>query len=296
MTENESLRGLFGLEGRHVLVTGGSSVISAWIARISLLAGARVTLTDRTSADALRAAHAAHAAAAGDPGLAVADRCGLVGGVDVRNRTPEDAASSAGGSLLSVREMVQQSMALNGPVAVLVNVAGGQEPVPAAALDTAVFRRTLDRILLGTWNVIHEVFLQCMREHGGRVLSITADIEQGFPTMPGMGAARAGLESLHKAIAVEWAAAGVTSCVVAPGAVDTPGLRRYPGADVVREIAVEASLQERLIAPEEVAWLFVTLASPLARSVNGRTVVANCGDSLVTPVFAGLRRRGLTGS
>lgn len=111
--------------------------------------------------------------------------------------------------------------------------------------------------------------------------------------MPGMGAVRSGLASLHKALAVEWARYGVTTCAIAPGATDTPGLKRYPGADVVREVAIRGNLQGRLIDPKEVAWLFLVMASPLARCVNGYSLLANCGDSLVPPVFKEFEFLGL---
>jgi NAD(P)-dependent dehydrogenase (short-subunit alcohol dehydrogenase family) len=129
-----------------------------------------------------------------------------------------------------------------------------------------------------------------MRDRGGRILTVTADVAQGYPGMPAMGAARTGLEALHKALSVEWAELGITCCVIAPGATDTPGLRRYPEADRVRALGIEAANLGRLLLPREVAWLFVTLASPWAVAVNGHTVVANGGDSNVTPVYHQMRK------
>jgi NAD(P)-dependent dehydrogenase (short-subunit alcohol dehydrogenase family) len=129
-----------------------------------------------------------------------------------------------------------------------------------------------------------------MRDRGGRILTITADVGQGYPMMPAMGAARNALASLHQALSVEWAPLGITCCVIAPGATDTPGLRRYPQADLVRQVGIDASNLGRLLHPREVAWLFVTMASPWAASVNGHTLVANGGDSNVTPLYREFQR------
>ncbi len=276
---------LFGLTGKSVLITGASSLISVWTARLLLQVGARVNLTDRLAPDAVRGAIAALAAEAGDEGLDIGGQVTVVGPVDLRNRTAADVAERKGGELVSVHEMVGGIVEEAGGIDVLINIAGGQEPVPAAALSTELLGRTVDRILLGTWNVIHEVFEQAMRDRGGRILTVTADVDQGYPMMPGMGAARAALTSLHKALAVEWAPMGITCCVIAPGATDTPGLRRYPDPDKVRQVGIRASNLGRLLLPREVAWLFLTMASPWAAPVNGHTLVANGGDSYVTPLY-----------
>lgn len=286
-----SVEDLFGLKGKGVLITGASSLISVWIGRLMQRVGADVVLTDRLDEVAIRDVFRSLAEEAGDEGLVLGGGIRLIGRTDLRNRTPEDVQRS-GKPLRSVREMVADACDRLGGIDVLINVAGGQEPLPAAALSTEAFRRTIDRILLGTWNVIHEVFEQSMRERGGRILTVTADVDQGYPMMPGMGAARAALSSLHRALAVEWAPMGITGCVVAPGATDTPGLRRYPEAARVREVAERASNLGRLLHPREVAWLFLTLASPWAASVNGHTVVANGGDSFVTPLYREMVRGG----
>jgi len=274
---------LFGLAGKGVLITGASSLISVWIARLLDQVGAAVTMTDRLSAPQIQQSFQALAAETGDADLELDSAIHLIGNVDLRNRKPAEAVQR--GTLVSVEEMVELALAEMGSIDVLVNVAGGQEPLPAAALTTDAFRRTLDRILLGTWNVIHETFEQCMRDHGGRILTITADVDQGYPMMPGMGAARNALSSLHRALAVEWAPMGISCCVIAPGATDTPGLRRYPDAERVRQVAIHGSNQQRLLHPREVAWLFLAMASPWARAVNGHTLVANGGDSHVTPLY-----------
>lgn len=272
---------LFGLRGKGVLITGASSLISVWTARLLLEVGARVAMTDRLDDDTIRDAIRGHAEE--EPSLDVSDEVIVLGRVDLRNRKPEEA--DAKGDRVAVSTMVGLAADQLGGIDVLINVAGGQEPVPAAALSTDLFRRTLDRILLGTWNVIHETFEQGMNQRGGRILTITADVDQGYPMMPGMGAARSALSSMHRALAVEWAPMGITCCVIAPGATDTPGLRRYPDADRVRQVAIDGSNLKRLLHPREVAWLFLTMASPWAESVNGHTLVANGGDSFVTPLY-----------
>lgn len=278
-------RDLFGLEGKSVLLTGASSLISVWTARLLLQVGARVAMTDRIGDEAIRSAIQMLSRTEEDEALDVSDRVHILGSVDIRNRDEADVRARNKPHLRSVNAMVKEAVGHFGTIDVLINVAGGQEPVPAIALSTKILSRTVDRILLGTWNVIHEVFQQSMQKNGGRILTVTADVGQGYPMMPAMGAARNALSSLHQALSVEWAPFDVTCCVVAPGATDTPGLRRYPQAEKVREVGIKASNLGRLLHPREVAWLFLTMASPWAVGVNGHTLVANGGDSNMTPLY-----------
>ncbi len=284
-----SIADLFGLGNKGVLITGASSLISVWTARLLGQVGARVVMTDRHAGEAIARTFAELAADRNDPELDISRRVRLLGSVDLRNRTPDEARQAKRAGLRSVSEMVADAVEHLGGIDVLINIAGGQEPVPAAGLSTPILRRTVDRILIGTWNVIHEVYQQSMRDRGGRILTITADVGQGYPMMPAMGAARNALSSLHRALSVEWASQGVTCCVIAPGATDTPGLRRYPQAEVVRQVGIRASNLGRLLDPREVAWLFLTMASPWAAAVNGHTLVANGGDSNVTPLYRELQ-------
>ena len=141
---------LFGLKDKGVLITGATSLISLWTARLLLDVGARVVMTDRLDEQAIRAAMGALAAEQEDPRLDLADQVELVGSVDVRNRKPADIPAHKASSLVSVEQLVREAVDRLGSIDVLINMAGGQEPVPAAALATEVLRRTVDRILIGT--------------------------------------------------------------------------------------------------------------------------------------------------
>lgn len=286
----ETVEDLFGLSDKGILITGATSLISIWTARLLLRVGARVVMTDRIDAEAIEDTFRRVAQERDDPGLDLTGQVTLIGKVDIRNRKPEEATKVGSGDTISVFELVKKTVAHLGTIDVLINMAGGQEPVPAAFLSTKVFKQTVDRILFGTWNVIHEVFEQCMRDNGGRILTVTADCEQGYPLMPGMGAARNALTSLHKALSVEWSPNNITTCIIAPGATDTHGLRRYPNHENITKVGVRAANMKRLFQAREIAWLFLVMASPWSCTVNGHNLVANGGDTNITPLFLELMR------
>ena len=57
---------------------------------------------------------------------------------------------------------------------------------------------------------------QWMREHGGAIVNIIADMKKGMPGMVHSGAARAGVENITKTLAVEWAEHGIRLNCVSP--------------------------------------------------------------------------------
>ena len=82
--------------------------------------------------------------------------------------------------------------------------------------------------LTGGFLMARECYTQWMREHGGAIVNIVADMWQGMPTMGHSGAARAGMVNFTETAAGEWAAAGVRVNAVAPGWIASSGMDHYP--------------------------------------------------------------------
>ena len=92
--------------------------------------------------------------------------------------------------------------------------------------------------LTGGFLVARECYpLQSMRQHGGAIVNIVADIWGSMPGMGHSGAARAGMVSLTETAAMEWAQSGVRINAVAPGYIASSGMDHYPagGADAARD-------------------------------------------------------------
>jgi NAD(P)-dependent dehydrogenase (short-subunit alcohol dehydrogenase family) len=92
-----------------------------------------------------------------------------------------------------------------------------------------------------------------------------------------------------RSVAAEVAARGVTVNAICPGYVETPMtdesverivVRTGMPAEEARRRLVAANPQGRLIEPEEVAFLAVTLCDPRARGVNGQAIGVDGGALL----------------
>jgi citronellol/citronellal dehydrogenase len=82
--------------------------------------------------------------------------------------------------------------------------------------------------LTGGFLMAREAYNQCMRQHGGAIVNMLADMWNGMPGMGHSGAARAGMLNFTETAACEWAPVRVNA--VAPGWIASSGMDTYPDA------------------------------------------------------------------
>ena len=125
--------------------------------------------------------------------------------------------------------------------------------------------------LTGGFLMARECYTQWMREHGGAIVNIVADMWQGMPTMGHSGAARAGMVNFTETAAGEWAASGVRVNAVAPGWIASSGMDHYPPemGERIRAMKDKVPLG-RLGTESEVSAAIVFLLSEAARVHFGR--------------------------
>ena len=253
--------GLFA--GQLIWVTGGGSGIGRCVAHELASLGAHVLISGRKTEKLERVA----AEIAQDGG-----RCSIAA-FDIRD---EDA----------VREGVARVIEQHGPVAGLVNNAGGQFPAPLLAISKKGFDAVVANNLTGGFLMMREVFTQCMQERGGAIVNMTADFRNGMPGMGHSGAARAGMSNLTMTAAYEWAHAGVRVNAVAPGWIVSSGMDTYGGAMRAFIPKLKQHVPLRRMGEEaEVSSAIVFLLSPAAAFITGITVQIDGAASLGSDIF-----------
>ena len=113
---------------------------------------------------------------------------------------------------------------------------------------------------------------------GGRVVAVSGlDASSAVPRHAAIGAGKAALEALVRALAVEVARRGITVNAVVPGPIATDSAAAYlaAGTDALRE----ATPVGRMGTPEDVAALVAFLCSPDAAFITGASVVIDGGLS-----------------
>ncbi|KAI4809547.1 hypothetical protein KUCAC02_018422 [Chaenocephalus aceratus] len=108
-----------------------------------------------------------------------------------------------------VKDLVSSVLKRYGRIDFLVNNGGGQFSSPAEHMSSKGWKAVIDTNLTGTFHCCQQVYAAWMKQHGGVIVNIIADMWKGFPGMAHTGAARAAVDNLTKSLAIEWAASGV---------------------------------------------------------------------------------------
>lgn len=237
------------MDGKTAVVTGASSGIGRAIAETFVADGADVVICSRTRADVEAVAEELNAA----------DRPGSTFAVeaDVTDRSDVEALADA-----AVEEF--------GGVDVLVNNAGGAgEGGPLHDVPPEEWEAIVEVNLTGTYNVTR-AFAGALREDGGAVVN-TASMA-GRYGVAGMGpysAAKAGVVSLTRTLAAEWADDDVRVNAVNPGFIATDRVSEWLG---LSETPDRRAVDREVGTVEEVADVVRFLASDAASFVTGQTV------------------------
>lgn len=245
--------GLFS--GKIVAVSGGGSGIGLTIARQFLQYGATVFIASRKEERLQKALDV----------LAPLGTCHAFT-IDIRN--PDE-----------VERFAQYIKDKCGRLDILVNNAGGQFPSAAELISPNGWNAVINTNLNGTFYMTRQMFTSFfMEQKSGVVINIIANIYKGFPGMAHTGAARAGVDNLTKTLAVEWSPYKVRVNAVAPGIIKSSGLEQYP-PEILQGISDKVPLK-RLGSTDEVAYLTLFLASPMADFITGETVYIDGGQRL----------------
>ena len=273
------------MDGKTVLVTGGANGIGKECALLAAREGAKVVVND------LGGSVAGGDAGEAGPAEQVAQEIRAAGGEAVSN---SDSVASMDG----VKHMVEQAMDSFGGLHAVINPAGILRDVMFHKMGDEDWDKVIEVHLRGAYNVSRATIEHFRNQGEGAYVHFTSTSGLiGNIGQANYAAAKLGVMGLSRILAMEGAAKGVRSNIIAPFA----GTRMIATIPIKDEAA--AARVERIklgMRPDQVAQLAIALASPQASDVTSQIFGARGNEVFVfsqpRPVRSVTRTEGWTPS
>ena len=250
--------GMFNLQGRVALVTGGNSGIGQAMARALAASGAAVAVAGRT-----RERNEAAAEEFAALGVAVAAVT-----ADIRDES-------------SCRRMVEETVSRLGRLDILINNAGTNIRKPPESYSLEEWHTVLQTNLTSVFVASQAAHPYMKEAGGGKIVNIGSMLSIfGAPFAAPYGASKGGVVQLTKGLATAWAKDNIQVNAVLPGWIDTP-LTTQARVDVegLYERVLARTPSGRWGVPEDLAGIAVFLASAASNFITGVAIPVDGGYS-----------------
>jgi glucose 1-dehydrogenase len=260
-----------GLEGKNVLVTGGSSGIGQAIAIRFGRERANVAINyRRDEADAQETAAAIHESV--DRCMDDMRHCGVT--------TVLIQADVANGN--DVSRMVRETIDALGGLDILINNAGIQLAGASHEIDIADFDRVVGVNIRGAFLCAREAVRHWLAEEKPGVIINVSSVHQIIPKPRyiGYSVSKGGMQNLTRTLALEYAANGIRVNGIGPGATITPINRAWVDDPEKRREVEQHIPLGRAGTSEEMAAVVAFLCSAEAAYITGQTLFVDGGLTL----------------
>ena len=242
-------------QGRVVVITGGGSGLGRVLAHSFAAEGAAVVVTD----------------VVGDQATAVADEISEVGGRSLAHTADVTDASD-------VEAMVETTREAFGPVEILVNNAARATDADFLDLSEETWEEDVAITLKGPFLCSQAVLADMTENRSGVILNIASVNALTYFGNEAYSAAKAGILSLTRSLAVHYGPFGVRVNAIAPGTLRTPAWeQRWQKDPEVFERVSRWYPLGRIGEPEDVAGAALFLASEEAAWISGAVLPVDGG-------------------
>jgi enoyl-[acyl-carrier protein] reductase III len=147
---------------------------------------------------------------------------------------------------------------------------------PVTEMGLKHFRWCMETNALAV-NLLAQRALPLMKD-GGRIIAMSSlGASRAMPDYGFIGASKAALEALVRALAQELGPRGIRVNTVSAGVVDTDALTHFPNRDELLQNFAQRTPAGPVLTPDDVAGAVYLLCLPEASMINGHTLVVDGG-------------------
>jgi len=248
------------IEGKRVIVTGGSSGLGEAAVRVLVREGAAVACLDVDDAGGARVVAGANA---DGPGRAIYHHC------DVRR-----ADNVRSGFELAAHDL--------GGLDALIHFAGVDRLTPAESITEDEWDFVVDVNLKGTF-LANQAAWSHLHERGGRIVNVTSAVALvAAPGRAHYSASKGGIAALSRALAAEWGRYGINVVTLSPVAYTPMTERSRATLTPDQQVAFDARMTHVPLGrngdPEaDIAPVLVFLVSDAARYITAQIIAVDGG-------------------
>lgn len=254
---------MFDLTSQVALITGGASGIGAATAKILAAAGADIALTFHPGG-----AHGPNDIVAA---VEATGRRVIAAPVDVRNSDEVD-------------EFTRRVLGTFGRLDIVIANAAIARSVAAEDIDDDAWDAVVDLNLKGVWRTFRAAIPHMKAAGYGRLLATTSvsGVPKAWARHAHYTASKGGIVGLCATLAVELGPHGITVNSVAPGVIETP--QALDPVNSLGPVHIKEYVSQipvgRIGTAEDVAYLYLYLASHEAGFVNGAVFTIDGGEGI----------------
>jgi len=175
-------------------------------------------------------------------------------------------------------DAVEAAVARIGAVDVFVNNAGYMLRKPLIEMSSQEVKHLVDVNLTGAIAMAIGIGRAMVARGSGVIVNVASQLAFAGAAGRGIyGATKAGLVQFTRSAGSEWISNGVRVVAIAPGIANTDMTLNLRESPIEHANLLQRVPAARLIEADEVAQIVLFLASPLAASIVGQTLVADCG-------------------
>jgi len=252
-------KNIFTLEGKKVIVTGGTSGLGAAIAEGFSVFGARVAVAGRNR----------------ERGINVIKRIQeLSGEADFFSVEVTDPKS--------VEDMAMEVHKMYGHIDILVNAAGIFRVGPCEELSDESWDEVIKTNLYGTFYTCRAVGRIMIKQKYGKIINFSStDAFLGVQNQPAYCASKGAVNQFTRVLAVDWIKHGINVNAIGPCDFATPMIEPALNTENYKSWIMGALPIGRLGQPHEIVGAAIYLASDASEMVVGHTLMVDGGRTVI---------------